>query len=254
MNLLPFTQFRHLAKSLVAIGYLVSFCLASPVIAQRAPARSDATNAASPSPQQTQQQSGQQNQANTPSPALPPEKATVHKVTLASGPMDFEARAGTIRLNNAQTNAPMVEIAYIAYLKPGAEARTRPVTFLFNGGPGYASGWLNLGGIGPWRLPMSGEAIAPSAAPILEDNEDSWLEFTDLVFIDPPGTGYGRILGNDEVRKRLFSVGGDLDALATTIRRWTDSHQRNLSPKYLTGESYGGFRVPKLAHMLQTDQ
>jgi carboxypeptidase C (cathepsin A) len=67
------------------------------------------------------------------------------------------------------------------------------VTFLFNGGPGYASGWLNLGGIGPWRLPMSGEAIAPSAAPLLEDNADSWLEFTDLVFIDPPGTGYGLI-------------------------------------------------------------
>jgi carboxypeptidase C (cathepsin A) len=225
-------------------------CLAKPAFAQRAPARSETGNDAP----QSQQQSGQQNQANAPSPALPLEKTTVHKITLVSGPMEFEARAGTIRLNNAQTNAPMVEIAYIAYLKPGAEARTRPLTFLFNGGPGYASGWLNLGGIGPWRLPMSGEAIAPSAAPLLEDNADSWLEFTDLVFIDPPGTGYGRILGNDEVRKRLFSVGGDLDALATTIRRWTDSHQRNLSPKYLAGESYGGFRVPKLAHMLQTDQ
>ena len=250
MNPLSPAQSNHLAKSFLAIACLASWCLATPAFAQRAQGRSDAPTSAP----QTQQQSGQQNQANATLPALPPEKTTFHKVTLASGSMDFDARAGSIRIRNAQTSAPMVDIAYIAYLKSGAEARTRPVTFLFNGGPGYASGWLNLGGIGPWRLPMSGEAIAPSAAPLLEDNADSWLEFTDLVFIDPPGTGYGLILGNDEVRKRLFSVGGDLEILATTIRRWTDSHQRNLSPKYLAGESYGGFRVPKLAHMLQTDQ
>jgi carboxypeptidase C (cathepsin A) len=247
MILITQAKSLSLAKPLLVLSLMAGLGLSSPAFSQRAPARPDAANSAT----EAQQQPPQQNNAARP---LPAEKSTVHKLTLPGGLLEFEAKAGTIRLSNAQTGAPMVEIAYIAYLKSGAEVRTRPVTFLFNGGPGYASGWLNLGGIGPWRLPMSGEAIAPSAAPIVEDNADSWLEFTDLVFIDPPGTGYGRILGNDDVRKRLFSVGGDLDALATMIRRWIDANQRNLSPKYLAGESYGGFRVPKLAHLLQTDQ
>ena len=222
----------------------VALCVSAPAQAQRGPGRDGA---------QQQAQAQQPSEPGAPRP-YPANQTTTHKLTLPDRTLDFTATAGVVRLVNAQTQAPTVEVAFIAYQKPDADARTRPVTFLFNGGPGYASGWLNLGGVGPWRLPMSGDAATPSAAPVVQDNPDTWLDFTDLVFIDPPGTGYGRILGNDDVRKRLWSVGGDLDVLATTIRRWVEANNRSLSPKFIGGESYGGFRTPKLAHMLQTDQ
>jgi carboxypeptidase C (cathepsin A) len=219
-----------------------------PVSAQRGPGRSGPTDGAA-----------QQGEAPSRAPATPPraypaDQTTNHTIALPSGPFGFAATAGSIRLSNAQSGEPLADIAYIAFQKPGADPKTRPVTFLFNGGPGYASGWLNLGAIGPWRLRMDGDAATPSAAPVVADNPETWLTFTDLVFIDPPGTGYGRILGNDEVRRNLWSVNGDLNALATTIRRWTEQNNRGLSPKFVGGESYGGFRAPKIAHILQTDQ
>jgi carboxypeptidase C (cathepsin A) len=188
-------------------------------------------------------------------PVLPPDKATQHTLTLADGAtLRFTATAGTIRLLNGQSGAPIADVAYIAYTKDGAQAGARPVTFVFNGGPGYASGWLNLGGLGPWRLRMDGSADRPSAPPITSDNADTWLDFTDLVFIDPPGTGYGRVLGGGDNRKALWSVNGDIDALATTVRRWVEQNNRMESPKFIAGESYGGFRAPKVAHELNVDQ
>ncbi len=227
---------------LVLLGAALGL-LASPLAAQQRGGRSGEAPA---SPQA-------EAPASQPRP-YPANQTTSHKIDMGGRTLDFTATAGSIRLSNAQTGAPTVDIAYISYQKPDADPKTRPVTFLFNGGPGYASGWLNLGGIGPWRLPMSGDATSPSAQPVVVDNPDTWLEFTDLVFIDPPGTGYGRILGNDDVRKRLWSVQGDLDVLATTIRRWVEGNNRSLSPKFVGGESYGGFRTPKITHMLQTDQ
>ncbi len=185
---------------------------------------------------------------------LPPDSTTKHKITLGGKSRDFTATAGTIRLSDAQTGAPQADIAFIAFRLDGEPARTRPVSFVMNGGPGYASAWLNLGGLGPWRLPMDGDAAAPSATPAVLDNPDSWLEFTDLVFLDPAGTGYSRILGNDEVRKSFWSVNGDINSLAVTIRRWVEANGRGLSPKFIVGESYGGFRAPKIARVLQTDQ
>jgi carboxypeptidase C (cathepsin A) len=145
-------------------------------------------------------------------------------------------------------------VAVIAYKLNGVEGRQRPVTFVFNGGPGYASGWLQLGALGPWRLPMNQSSAYPSAPPVPIDNADTWLDFSDLVFIDPPGTGYGRITGGEEVRKSFYSVNGDVSALAVVIRRWSEANGRMTSPKFILGESYGGFRAPKIAHVLQTDQ
>jgi carboxypeptidase C (cathepsin A) len=85
-------------------------------------------------------------------------------------------------------------------------------------------------------------------------NAETWLDFTDLVFIDPPGTGYSRILAKgDDARRRLWSVDGDIDVLADAVRRWLDRNDRIVSPKYIVGESYGGFRGPKLARALQSD-
>ncbi len=187
-------------------------------------------------------------------PALPADATTHHKITLAGQSRDFTATAGTIRLFNADNGAPQADLAYIAFRLDGVEARQRPVSFVFNGGPGYASAWLNLGGLGPWRLPMDGAALAPSAPPGIIDNPDTWLEFTDLVFIDPAGTGYSRVLGNEEVRKSLWSVNGDIASLSVFVRRWVEANGRGASPKFIVGESYGGFRAPKIARNLQTDQ
>ncbi|MDB5649386.1 MAG: peptidase serine carboxypeptidase [Hyphomicrobiales bacterium] len=185
---------------------------------------------------------------------LPPDSTTRHTISVDGRPLSFTATAGTIRLYDAQQGNPQADIATLAFRRDDSKAETRPVTFVFNGGPGYASGWLNLGAIGPWRLRMDAEAAYPSAPPITVENAETWLDFTDLVFIDPPGTGYSRILGGDEVRKRFFGVDGDIDVLAATIRRWVEENDRMLSPKFIAGESYGGFRAPKIAHALQTDQ
>lgn len=186
-------------------------------------------------------------------PPLPAASTTRHKLELQGRTLEFSAHAGTLRLFDANSGAPHADMAYIAFTRDGAP-RERPVTFIFNGGPGYASGWLNLGTMGPWRIDMTGAAARPSATPELLPNAQTWLDFTDLVFLDPAGTGYSRVLGNDEVRKSLWSIQGDVNALAVTIRRWVQANGRELSPKFILGESYGGFRAPKIAHVLQNDQ
>lgn len=125
---------------------------------------------------------------------------------------------------------------------------------MFNGGPGAGSAWLDLGGLGPWRLPLNLKALFASMAPKV-DNAETWLDFTDLVFIDPPGTGYSRILTKDgDIAKHFYSVEGDIDLLSVVIRKWLDAHQRLTSPIFLTGESYGGFRAPKLARELEEQE
>ncbi|HEV7634074.1 MAG TPA: peptidase S10, partial [Bradyrhizobium sp.] len=125
----------------------------------------------------------------------------------------------------------------------------------FNGGPGAASAWLQFGDAGPWRLAFSGDAASSSASPDLLPNAETWLDFTDLVFIDPAGTGYSRFVATgDDVRKRFFSVDGDVNSLSVMIRRWLEKHDRLLSPKFVAGESYGGIRGPKIVNNLQTQQ
>ena len=185
---------------------------------------------------------------------LPADRTTTHNIVIGGRATEFTATAGSIRLTDLESGRPLADMAYIAFQLPAADKRVRPVTFAFNGGPGYASGWLNLGALGPWRLRMDADAAVPSADPVPLDNAESWLEFTDLVFLDPAGTGYSRVLGGEDNRKRLWSVEGDISSLATTIRRWSEANGRMTSPKYLAGESYGGFRAPKIAHQLTTDQ
>src|SRR6202012_728459 len=108
---------------------------------------------------------------------------------------------------------------------------------------------------GPWRLPITGDAAVSSASPDLQPNAETWLDFTDLVFIDPVGTGYSRFVASGEdVRKRFFSVDGDVGSLALVIRRWLEKSNRLLSPKFVVGESYGGIRGPKVVKDLQINQ
>jgi carboxypeptidase C (cathepsin A) len=208
-----------------------------------------------------QKSGGAKGRASTPSSEaiaehrrLPPDSTTAQTLALPGRTLAFSATAGSIRLFDDK-GEPQADIATTAYQLDSADPRTRPVTFVFNGGPGASSAWLQLGAVGPWRLAIGGDAANASAAPDLVPNAETWLDFTDLVFIDPVGTGYSRFVATgEEVRRRLFSVDGDVDALALVIRRWLEKSDRLLSPKFVAGESYGGIRGPKIVRNLQTDQ
>jgi carboxypeptidase C (cathepsin A) len=183
---------------------------------------------------------------------LPADATSKQTLALSDRTLNFKASVNVIRLADDK-GAPESDVVVTSYQLDGADVQKRPVTFVFNGGPGAGSAWLQLGAVGPWRLPMTG--LSPSAAPALVNNEDTWLDFTDLVFVDPPGTGYSRLVGQGEdLRKRLWSVNGDIDALSTVVRRWLADHDRLPSPKFILGESYGGFRGPRLAEELATRQ
>jgi carboxypeptidase C (cathepsin A) len=173
--------------------------------------------------------------------ALPPAVTTSHVLELLGRSLHFKAIAGPIRLTDAQSEKPQADIATTAFLLEDTDPAKRPVTFAINGGPGAASAWLDLGSLGPWRLSSDRAMLSPSASPVTIANADTWLDFTDLVFIDPPGTGYSRILTKDkEARHHFFSVTGDVEALAVTIRKWLAANKRLESPKFIVGESYGG--------------
>jgi carboxypeptidase C (cathepsin A) len=185
---------------------------------------------------------------------LPPDSTTQQKLVLPGRTLAFTATAGSIRLFDDRGEL-QADIADTAYRLDGADPAARPVTFLFNGGPGAASAFLQFGAAGPWRLAIDGDAVVASASPELQPNAETWLGFTDLVFIDPVGTGYSRfVAAGEDARKRFFSVDGDVNAIAVTIRRWLEKFDRLLSPKFIVGESYGGIRGPKIVHELQVQQ
>ena len=183
---------------------------------------------------------------------LPPDSVTKQTLALPGRTLAFTATAGSIRLFDSEDGEPQADLAYTSYVLDGSDARTRPVTFVFNGGPGASSAWLQFGTAGPWRL--AGD-ITNAAPPELQPNAETWLDFTDLVFIDPVGTGYSRFIAKGEgIRNRFYSVDGDAGALAVMIRRWLEKSDRLLSPKFVAGESYGGIRGPKIVRNLQTSQ
>ena len=145
---------------------------------------------------------------------LPADSTTKQTLALPGRTLAFTATAGSIRLFNDK-GEPQADIAYTAYQLDGADPHSRPVTFFFNGGPGAASAYLQFGAAGPWRLPIDGDAAISSASPDLQPNAETWLDFTDLVFIDPVGTGYSRFVATGEdVRKRFYSIDGDVNAIA----------------------------------------
>jgi len=185
---------------------------------------------------------------------LPPDSTTKQTLEVPGRTLTFAATAGSIRLFDDKSE-PQADIAYTSYQLDGTDRATRPVTFFFNGGPGASSAWLQLGNAGPWRLPINADDVTPSASPEVKPNAETWLDFTDLVFIDPVGTGYSRFVASGEdVRKRIYSVDGDVNSIALVIRRWLEKHDRLLSPKFVAGESYGGIRGPKVVHNLQMEQ
>ena len=181
---------------------------------------------------------------------LPADSITEHAVEMPGRTLRFKATAGSIPLNDGESGNLQAEVAFVSYVSGDAN---RPVTFLFNGGPGAASAYLDIGAVGPWRVPF--DNVSASATPALVPNAETWLDFTDLVFIDPVLTGYSHIVASgDNVRRQFLSVDGDADALAVVIRKWIEKNGRQASVKFLVGESYGGFRVPKVARALSGNQ
>ncbi|TVR10056.1 MAG: peptidase S10 [Salinarimonadaceae bacterium] len=213
-----------------------------------------------PPPASAQQQEGGREQSSAREQAsardpLPAAVSTSHTVETEEGPLAFTATAGSIRLVD-DAGAARADIAYVAYLRDGDgdDGARRPITFAVNGGPGAASAYLNIGALGPWRLPVGLETITPSQSVDLVDNAETWLAFTDLVFVDPVGTGFSRLANTSgALRNQFLSIDGDIEALSEFVYRWLVENGRVGSPKYFVGESYGGFRGPLLAESLQTD-
>jgi carboxypeptidase C (cathepsin A) len=182
---------------------------------------------------------------------LPADSVTQHSIDLPNGKLDYTATAGTFPLYD-QSGERSAAVFYTAYVAKSADPAHRPVTFVFNGGPGAASAFLHLGLVGP-RLADFGMAGHDGADVHLVDNPDTWLAFTDLVLIDPVGTGWSRPAKPDG-GKPFWGVRGDSESMAKVIALYVAKNSRAGSPKFILGESYGGFRSAKVARMLQSDQ
>jgi carboxypeptidase C (cathepsin A) len=182
---------------------------------------------------------------------LPGDAVTEHSIDLPSGKLAYTATAGTLSLFD-QSGERAAAIFYTAYVAKSANPSARPVTFVFNGGPGAASAFLNLGLVGP-RVAEFGMDGRDGSNVRLTDNPDTWLAFTDLVLIDPVGTGWSRPAKPDGGRV-FWDVHGDAESLAKVIALYVAKNSRATSPKFILGESYGGFRAAKVARLLESDQ
>ncbi|MCX8997913.1 carboxypeptidase [Rhizobiaceae bacterium BDR2-2] len=181
---------------------------------------------------------------------IPDDSVTEHRLETPDGPLAYTATAGTLDLYGQDGNRT-AKVFYTAYVA-GERDPERPITFVFNGGPGAASAYLHLGLVGP-RVLEFGESRDDGTRPSLKDNPDSWLPFTDLVLIDPVGTGWSRA-ASDDAAGRFYGVQQDAESLAKVIALYTQKNGRLSSPAYLLGESYGGFRAAKVASALKETQ
>jgi carboxypeptidase C (cathepsin A) len=182
---------------------------------------------------------------------IPKEESSVTHGSVAIDGRDvrYTATAGTLLIRNDK-GEPTASVFYVAYTADGAEARKRPLTFLYNGGPGSSSIWLHMGSFGPVRVATSdGEATPPPPYDVVP-NHDSLLDKTDLVFIDAVGTGFSQPVGKAK-DKDFFGVDQDVDAFARFIQRYITVNKRWDSPKFLYGESYGTTRSAALSSHLQ---
>ena len=175
---------------------------------------------------------------------------TSHTVAVAGRELAYTARAGTLELAR-ENGEPRARVFFVAYTLDGVEdPSVRPITFCFNGGPGSSSVWLHLGTIGPRRVELSDEGWAPEPPYRVVPNEETWLDDSDLVFIDPVTTGYSRP-AEGEPDSDFHGVDQDVESVAEFIRLYATRYERWASPKYLAGESYGTTRAAGLAGRLQ---
>ncbi len=181
----------------------------------------------------------------------PVEFVSHHKITIGKEALDYSAVAGEIFVKDEE-GTPQASIFSISYVKDGVDRpENRPVTFLFNGGPGSSAVWLHLGAFGPKRVAFSNDPVIPGAPPYeLTDNPDTLLRFSDLVFVDPVGTGYSRALGKKKDAD-YWGVDEDSASIAQFIRSYLTKNKRWNSPKFLAGESYGTIRASVLIRDLE---
>ena len=182
---------------------------------------------------------------------LPSDAVTEHSIDTPAGKLAYTATAGTFPLFD-QSGERSAGIFYTAFVAKSAGPVARPVTFVFNGGPGAASAFLNLGLVGP-RIAEFGKNGRDGSDVRLVDNPDTWLAFTDLVLIDPVGTGWSRPAKPDGGRP-FWAVHVDAELMAKVVALYVAKNGRTSSPKFLLGESYGGFRAAKVARVLANDQ
>ncbi len=175
---------------------------------------------------------------------------TTHTITVGGEKLEYRAMAGTLPLKDDDGKVT-ANVFFVAYTKTGVDDLSRrPITFAFNGGPGSSSVWLHLGAFGPKRVVLGDEGDAPPPPYRVVDNEDTLLDLTDLVFIDPVSTGYSRSPEPKEAAQ-FHSVEGDVHSVGDFIRLYTTKYNRWESPKFLAGESYGTTRAAGLAGYLQ---
>lgn len=180
-----------------------------------------------------------------------PPAVTQHQLTAGVKTLKYTATAGRLLLKqeNGTTEAA---VFYTAYTLDGADAKTRPLTFVFNGGPGTSTAWLHLGALGPRKIRLEADGGVPAPPYEMVDNPDTMLDRTDLVFIDAPGTGYSRV--RSDLTKSFFNIQGDANAFYRFIRLYLTKTQRWRSPLFLFGESYGTTRAAALANHLLDNQ
>jgi carboxypeptidase C (cathepsin A) len=182
-------------------------------------------------------------------PPLPADAHVTQSIQLEGKALHYTVTVGTLPVYDKDSKKTG-EVVYTAYIMEG---NARAVTFALNGGPGAASVFLNFGAIGPKRLQFGAQGDSPSDPATLMDNPGTWLDFTDLVFIDPIGTGFSRsLVSADETKKQFYSTENDIHYLSRIVYDWLVKNGRMSSRKYLAGESYGGYRGPRITHYLQT--
>jgi carboxypeptidase C (cathepsin A) len=196
----------------------------------------------------------------------PEQQATKGSVTIGGTVVNYDAYAGTLVVHpkdwddvpqnadpDPKNRGPEASMFYVAYFKSDTKGAPRPVTFLYNGGPGSSTVWLHMGAFGPKRVVTSDDSHTPAAPYSVVNNDYSLLDVSDLVFVDAPGTGFSRLSGKDR-EKAFYGVDQDAEAFADFISQFLAKYGRWNSPKYLFGESYGTTRSAVLSNILETDR
>ncbi len=185
-----------------------------------------------------------------PAVAQPEEPPVISKrsIRVGSRQLNYTTTTGFMPIKNAVSGETEARIFYMAYTLDNPPAN-RPLMFSFNGGPGSASVWLHLGALGPRRVKMLDDGLMPPPPYQMEDNLETWLTETDMVFIDPVGTGYSRAVRPD-LASKFFGVNGDIESVGEMIRMYLGRNDRWMSPLFLVGESYGTTRAAGLSNWL----
>ncbi|PYP19525.1 MAG: peptidase S10, partial [Gemmatimonadetes bacterium] len=220
---------------------LLAGVLAAPLVAQRPTAAQPAASAA------------ERDTTAKPTP-IPNEQssATDHSIRIGNQLVPYRATAATMLLKNDKDESIGV-LYYTAYTRTDAkDPSQRPISFIYNGGPGSASAWLHMGAFGPRRIVTTDAAPTPPPPYQLVDNQSSLIDVTDMVFIDPIGTGFSKPVGKG-TGKDFWGVDEDAKALAQFISQYVSRNGRWSSPKYLIGESYGTTRSAVLGNRLERD-